>query len=223
VEVTDAMEEQAAQKQTAQEQTAQEQTAQEQAATLAEQSIDGQSIAGQSIAGQSIDGQSIDGQSSSQVSQPQRDDAAVATFVERFADLLVEAGMPRMPSRIFVRLLATDSGRLSAAELSEHLQISPAGVSGAIRYLAQVEMVTRERPPGSRREYYRVSDDTWYEALTQRDRMMLRWVDSLRDGVQALGAGSPAGQRVRESQEFMQFTITELPAMLERWRNRKKR
>ena len=50
---------------------------------------------------------------------PRRDPAAVARFVERFASVLVEAGIPRMPARVFSALLATDSGRLTAAELSE--------------------------------------------------------------------------------------------------------
>ncbi len=150
--------------------------------------------------------------------QDRRDQVAVANFVERFADLLVEAGMPRMPSRVFVRLLATDSGRLPAAELSQLLQISPAAVSGAIRYLTQVELVKRERPPGSRRDVYRVGHDAWHEALTQRDQMLARWSDSLRDGVQVLGAGTPAGARVRESLEFFEFLAAEMPALLERWR-----
>jgi DNA-binding transcriptional regulator GbsR (MarR family) len=151
-----------------------------------------------------------------------RDEAAVAAFVERFADLLVEAGMPRMPSRIFVRLLATDEGRLTAAELSEQLQISPAAVSGAIRYLSQVDLVKRERPAGSRRDLYRVGHDAWHEALSRRDQMLVRWADSLRIGAQTLGEHTPAGERVSESVEFFEFIAAEMPAMLERWRTRQK-
>jgi hypothetical protein len=55
------------------------------------------------------------------------EDAAVRRFVERFAQLLMEAGMPRMPSRAFACLLAEDSGRLTAAEFAERVQVSPAG------------------------------------------------------------------------------------------------
>ena len=39
-------------------------------------------------------------------------------YIERFAAVLVAAGFPPMPARIFVALLVTDSGRLSAAELA---------------------------------------------------------------------------------------------------------
>ena len=37
-------------------------------------------------------------------------------YIERFAAVLVSAGFPPMPARVFVALLVTDSGRLSAAE-----------------------------------------------------------------------------------------------------------
>src|SRR5256885_1108722 len=46
---------------------------------------------------------------------------------------MVEAGMPRIASRIFVALVATDSGRLTAAELAEQLPASPAAISGGAR------------------------------------------------------------------------------------------
>ena len=53
-------------------------------------------------------------------------------YIERFAAVLVAAGFPPMPARVFVALLVTDSGRLSAAELAAMLRISPAAVSGAV-------------------------------------------------------------------------------------------
>ena len=46
--------------------------------------------------------------------------------------------MQRMPARVFAALLASDDGALTSAELGEQLQVSPAAVSGAVRYLAQV-------------------------------------------------------------------------------------
>ena len=39
-------------------------------------------------------------------------------YIERFASVMVAAGMPPMPSRVFVALMVTDSGRLTAAELA---------------------------------------------------------------------------------------------------------
>ncbi|MBC9714552.1 MarR family transcriptional regulator [Streptomyces sp. TRM66268-LWL] len=145
-------------------------------------------------------------------------DERVDRFVETFAAQLAEAGMQRMPARVFGALLSSESGAMSSAELSERLKVSPAAISGAVRYLAQVHMVTREREPGSRRERYRVHASSWYEALTNRDQVLKRWEGTLREGVESVGADTAAGRRMSETLEFFEFLEQELAGLLERWR-----
>ncbi|MFD9880165.1 GbsR/MarR family transcriptional regulator [Streptomyces alboflavus] len=144
--------------------------------------------------------------------------AAASRFTEQFAAQLVWAGMPRMPARVFAALLASESGSLTAAELGERLHVSPAAVSGAVRYLSQQYMVAREREPGSRRDIFRVHSDQWYEALTNRDSVLKRWETSLRDGIASLGPDSPAGHRLEETLAFFEFVQVELAGMMTRWR-----
>ncbi|MFJ9843147.1 GbsR/MarR family transcriptional regulator [Kitasatospora sp. NPDC101155] len=152
--------------------------------------------------------------------QPEQghDERAVSDFVERFAAELVVAGMGRMPSRIFSCLMAEESGVLTSAELSERLQISPAAVSGAMRYLIQIGLVAKEREPGSRRDRYRVLNDVWFESLTRRDEILLRWIRVLKEGEATVGTGTVAGERLAESAAFFEFMIDELHGMLGRWR-----
>ena len=150
-----------------------------------------------------------------------RDPVAVARFVERFASVLVEAGIPRMPARVFAALLATDSGRLTAAELSDQLQASPGAVSGGVRYLIGVGMVHREGEPGSRRHHYRVPDHVWDEVVSGRDRLMARWTMVLREGIALVGADTPAGARLADSVEYFEFVSAELPRVLARWQEHK--
>src|ERR671930_567348 len=102
---------------------------------------------------------------------------AVRHFIERYASALADAGMPRMPARVFAALLATDSGRLTAAELADLLRVSPAAISGAVRYLGHVGLISRERETGSRRDHYRVHDHGWYEVTLRRERLISRWLD----------------------------------------------
>ncbi|MFD7812472.1 GbsR/MarR family transcriptional regulator [Streptomyces sp. NPDC059785] len=147
-----------------------------------------------------------------------RDPESVSQFVENFAAQLVQAGMQRMPARVFAALLASDSGALTSAELGERLKVSPAAVSGAVRYLAQQRMVSREREPGSRRERYRVHGDQWYETLTNREGVLQLWERALRDGVTSLGPETPAGRRLAETLAFFEFVEGEIAAMMERWR-----
>ncbi|WP_425424421.1 GbsR/MarR family transcriptional regulator [Streptomyces lushanensis] len=141
----------------------------------------------------------------------------MSRFVERFAAEMTEAGMQRTAARVFAALLASDDASMTSAELSARLSISPAAVSGAVRYLTQVSMVSRERDPGSRRDRYRLHNQVWYASLTQRDSVMTRWEQALREGVETLGRDTPAGARVAETVAFFEFLQKELLSLLDRW------
>jgi hypothetical protein len=145
------------------------------------------------------------------------DDAALR-FIEQFALMLVEAGMPRMPSRVFAAVLAEDSGRLTAGEIAARLRVSPAAVSGAVRYLVQVRLLFRGREPGARSDHYYLNEnDPWYAAMTNRTTLLARWEESAARGADVLGEDRPAGARLRETAEFFGFLREEMPALLERW------
>jgi predicted transcriptional regulator len=138
-------------------------------------------------------------------------------YIERFATVLVAAGFPPMPARVFVALLITDSGRLTAAELAEALRISPAAVSGAVRYLVQLGLVHKERVPGSRRDYYRMPGNMWDDMLRMRDQVMSRWTALVREGIDLVGPDTPAGARLAEQAAFLEFVSKELSGVLARW------
>ncbi|WP_327368319.1 GbsR/MarR family transcriptional regulator [Streptomyces sp. NBC_01217] len=151
-----------------------------------------------------------------------RDAEAVSRFVERFASDMTEAGMQRMASRVFAALLVDDDASMTSAELALALRISPAAVSGAINYLTQVSMVGRERDPGSRRDRYRLHDEVWYTTFTQRDRVLTRWENTLKDGARTLGEHTPAGARLAETAAFFEFVQSELVGMMDRWHEHRK-
>lgn len=139
-------------------------------------------------------------------------------FIERFTANLTQAGFPRTPARIFVALLTSDSGSLTAIELGELLQASPASVSGGVRYLIQVGLVTVQGEPGSRRLHYQMPAHVWEEIVRLRDRQFARWAAELRGGIDALGAASPAGARLAESVRYFEFLSGEMSSLLSRWR-----
>jgi DNA-binding transcriptional regulator GbsR (MarR family) len=152
---------------------------------------------------------------------PERDDEAVRHFIERFALNLTEAGMARMPARVFATVLVAEDGRRTAAELAGQLGVSPAAISGAVRYLTQLRLVSRGREPGERVDHYRVSSGTWYEAIARRDEMVARWLVDLEDGVKAVGPDTAAGARLEETRQFFAYLLDEVPRMLDRWRARR--
>jgi DNA-binding transcriptional regulator GbsR (MarR family) len=143
-------------------------------------------------------------------------------FVEDFASTLIAAGVPRMPARVFSCLLMSDAGRLTAAEVAQRLQVSPAAVSGAIQYLDRVRLVRRTRDPGARRDVYVVEQDVWYQASFRQDQVLDRWIDHLETGIALLGRQTPVGKRLAESREFFIFLKEEMAQVLDRWEQRKR-
>lgn len=139
-------------------------------------------------------------------------------YVERFALVLAETGIQRMPARVFAYVLADDADRYTAAELSEGLGVSPAAISGAVRYLTQVGLLAREREPGTRSDVYRIyDDDVWGTIFRQRLPLLQRYEQAAAEGVDLLPAGSLGAQRLRETQEFFAFLHAEEVGLFERW------
>jgi len=148
----------------------------------------------------------------------QRDPAEVRQFIERFTAQLTQAGFPRTPARIFVALLTADSSSLTAAELGDLLQASPASISGGARYLLQVGLITAEGEPGSRRQHYRMSVSVWQDIVGLRDRQFTRWASEPEQGIQILGPESPAGQRMAQTVQYFEFISAEMAGLLARWK-----
>ncbi len=143
-------------------------------------------------------------------------------FVERFGSSLTVAGFPRLPARVFACLLSQDTGTLTSAEIGEALSVSPAAVSGAVRYLETTRMIHREREPGSRRDVYVVSDDAWHDALINSSATYAPITATLREGVGLVGGRrTPAGRRLSLSVEFLDFISEEMNGIAERWEKRR--
>lgn len=146
------------------------------------------------------------------------DETSSEVFLERFSSAMVASGMPRMPSRVFAWLLTREDGAGTAAELAEALQASPAAISGAVRYLIQVRLITRSHRPGDRKDVYRLVSDRWYEMLGHREHELRLWAELSREGESVIGTETAAGRRLGETARFFEFLIGEMAAMLERWR-----
>jgi predicted transcriptional regulator len=137
--------------------------------------------------------------------------------VEQLGAALAEAGMPSLPSRVFAALLVDDDGRMTSVELTEVLGVSPASISGAVKYLAHLQMLRRERERGSRREVYVVDDDAWHGLMLRRDHLYAPILRALQTAVDERGPASPAYRRLMLTGEFLRFVDTEMAAMTDRW------
>src|SRR3954447_5793141 len=142
----------------------------------------------------------------------------LAQAVERLGRVLEESGVPRMPARGFAYILAEESDRYTAADLAEGLQVSPAAISGAVRYLTQTHLVVKERRPSGRGDLYRVVDgDVWGTIMTARLPLMDHYVASLEKAVDLLEPGSPGRARVEETRDYFTFAREGLSDLADRW------
>lgn len=139
--------------------------------------------------------------------------------VERFAHTMEMSGMPRMAARVFAYVLAEDSDRYTAAELAAGLRVSPAAISGAVRYLLDARMLFREREPGTRSDLLRVYDeDVWSTIMAARMSIFDHYLVGIDEAIELIGADRPGGRRLVETREFFRFVQHETEQMMARWR-----
>ena len=133
-----------------------------------------------------------------------RDAEAVREYEEMFTTVLMASGLPKMISRVLTCLYTTDEGSLTASELVQRLQVSPASISKAITFLESQDLIRRERDE-RRRERYIVNDDVWYQAMIASARSTAQLVETARQGVAILGPGTPAAARLENIARFLDF------------------
>ncbi len=135
---------------------------------------------------------------------PGRDDEAVREYEEAFTTLLMHQGLPKMTARVLTGLFVADAGSLTASELAQHLQVSPASVSKAVALLEAQGLIRRVRDE-RRRERYFVDDGVWYQSTIDSARGMAQVAEIARQGVGVLGRGRPAAARLENMARFSDF------------------
>ncbi|MFJ8669637.1 helix-turn-helix domain-containing protein [Streptomyces sp. NPDC093600] len=133
-----------------------------------------------------------------------RDADAVREYEETFTTLFMQQGLPKMTARVLTCLFTTDAGSLTAAELVQRLEVSPASVSKAIAFLESQGLVRRERDE-RRRDRYVVDNDVWYQSTMAAARSSAQLAETARQGVAILGPDTPAAARLENIARFTDF------------------
>ncbi|MER5930930.1 MarR family transcriptional regulator [Streptomyces sp. NPDC002054] len=149
-----------------------------------------------------------------------RDPEAVHELAEQFTAMMVGTGLPRMTARVLTCLYVTDSGSLTATELAQRLQVSPASVSKAVGELEQQELIRRERDPGRRRDRYVIDADAWFRGWMASARQNTMLADFARHSARTLGPATPAGTRMQDIGDFFEHVGRTMIRAAEEWRQR---
>nr|WP_315268022.1 MarR family transcriptional regulator [Microbacterium lemovicicum] len=136
---------------------------------------------------------------------------------ERGAAVMTAAGMPRMPARVLMALVAAPDGGSSAADISERLGVSAAAVSGAVRYLQQIHFIRRQSRPGERRDRYELVHDTFYGSIASNAPVYERLAVDIDAIAEAQADDAAARERAEEMASFFRFIAARLPGLVEEW------
>ncbi|MGR6317092.1 helix-turn-helix domain-containing protein [Micromonospora soli] len=146
-----------------------------------------------------------------------RDAEAVREYEETFTTLLMQQGLPKMMSRVLTCLFTTDEGSLTASELVQRLQVSPASISKAMTFLESQGLIRRERDE-RRRERYAVDNDVWYQSMIAAARSNAQLAETARQGVSILGPDTPAATRLENIARFVDFVAESITRAAEQAR-----
>ena len=133
-----------------------------------------------------------------------RDPEAVREYEETLTTVFIASGTPKMMARVMACLTLTDSGSLTAAELAQRLDVSPASVSKAVAFLEGQGLIRRERREG-RRERYVVDDDIWHQSMMASALSTSQVAETSRQGVDVMGRGTPAATRLENVARYLDF------------------
>jgi hypothetical protein len=62
-----------------------------------------------------------------------------------------------------------------------------------------------------------MSTRVWEDIVQLRDRQFARWAAELRHGLEVLGPGTPAGERMAQTVRYFEFISQEMSGLLARW------
>ncbi|WP_225102170.1 helix-turn-helix domain-containing protein [Streptomyces sp. CoH27] len=138
-----------------------------------------------------------------------RDAEAVREYEETLTTVFMQSGTPKMMARVMASLCISDAGSLTASELVQRLQVSPASISKAIAFLESQDLVRRDRDE-RRRERYSIDDDVWYQSMMASVRSTAQVAETARQGVGILVPGTPAATRLENIARFLDFVSESL-------------
>ncbi len=142
---------------------------------------------------------------------------AAADFVATLGGNLAAQGFPRIPAFVIMALTVSEEGRLTAAELGDQLGVSPAAISGAIRYLTVLRFVQTATMPGSRRHVYSLSATPWYAAALDSSDRYRQLTRITRDAAAGITGRPRARARIEELAAFWEFLERRMPELLDEW------
>jgi len=144
-------------------------------------------------------------------------------LVEELGVLHEQSGMQQAAARIISLLLVSDKTELTFEEIYDTLNLSKSATSNAINFLLSTGRVEYITHPGERRRYFRCK----LQSLKEGVQKSLAGIGAYNAAFKKVLAQRPNGTKefnrsLEEVTEFLDFIVTEIPALFQKWENSKK-
>jgi len=145
-------------------------------------------------------------------------------FVEDICLYFEQMGLPRMAGRVLGVLLISDPPAQSLTDLSEILQASKSSISTTTRLLTGMGLIERAASPLPRQAYFQFKRGGWTVFIHQRLELWASLHQIAEHGLDLLQDRDPVLQeRLQEAHDLFSLIEDELPALLERVEDKRKR
>lgn len=155
---------------------------------------------------------------------PMDADDPLHAYIEEVALHFEAGGLPRIAGRILGLLLVCDPPHRSYVQLADELGASKGSISTMTRMLLASGLLEIVPVPGERGTYVRLSDDGFEALFAHKIQQLVSFRPLAAKGLGVLareGASDAQAQRLRILTALYTFYETEMPAMLERWREQR--
>ncbi|QWF83309.1 GbsR/MarR family transcriptional regulator [Amycolatopsis sp. CA-230715] len=143
----------------------------------------------------------------------------IHTVERQLAATLAGTGLPAMSARVLAALITADGNGMSAAELGQHLRVSPSSISKSVGYLEGQGVLRRERVAHRRAERYVFDPDAWFQAILASAERNHRIADTARRGSDLLGRTTPVGARLHALSRFHRQLTNDMIDRARHWRH----
>ncbi|MBL1093976.1 MULTISPECIES: helix-turn-helix domain-containing protein [Streptomyces] len=151
---------------------------------------------------------------------PSPDPYATAAFVTDLTTALVETGLPRTAARVMACLFASETGSRTVIEMVQHLHVSAATISQAVRLLERQNLIRRGRDDRSRRHRYFLDDNAGLRTVVASAAANQRLAATALRGAEVFGAQTAAGARLALAGRFLERLGDDLIRSAEKhWRD----
>lgn len=145
------------------------------------------------------------------------------SLIEEFGVLHEQHGMQPAAGRVMALLFISDNVELTFEEIYETLQMSKSAASNAINFLLSTQKLEYITKPGERKRYFRVKAQNITDVI-QRSLTGLNGFNAMLKKVleHRPEHTKEFNNRLKEVSQFMDFLHAELPALFQKWEQRKK-